>query len=153
MPKVHKHILITVSGILWTGVGLFLIRLAFRWFSVLSSNEVIFAIIAGLLLGSAIAYFGFSGLAIKNIKRINNYQEKVCVWAFQKWTTYLLIIFMMSLGIFMRNTSFMESLHPQKYAPVNRLFHGIFIPLRIRTVEKVFIPCQAAFSLLIPVSV
>ena len=106
MPKVHKHILITVSGILWTGVGLFLIRLAFRWFSVLSSNEVIFAIIAGLLLGSAIAYFGFSGLAIKNIKRINNYQEKVCVWAFQKWTTYLLIIFMMSLGIFMRNTSF-----------------------------------------------
>lgn len=106
MPKVNKYILILISGVLWTGVGLFLIRLAFRWFLVLSAKEIIFAIIAGLLLGSAIAYFGFSNLANKNIKRINNYQGKVCIWAFQKWSTYLLIIFMMSLGIFMRNTTF-----------------------------------------------
>ncbi|MEA3444418.1 MAG: hypothetical protein U9R19_06780 [Bacteroidota bacterium] len=106
MPKVHKYVLILISGLLWSGVGLFLIRLAFGWFSELSSNEIIFALVAGLLLGGAIAYFGFSGLAIKNIDRINQYQGKVCVWAFQKWTTYLLIIFMMSLGIFMRNTPF-----------------------------------------------
>ena len=106
MPKVHKNILVIISGLLWTGVGLFLIRLAFRWFAELSTNEIIFAIIAGLLLGSAIAYFGFNGLANKNIDRINQYQGKVCIWAFQKWTTYFLIAFMMSLGIFMRNTPY-----------------------------------------------
>ena len=106
MPKVHKNILVIISGLLWTGVGLFLIRLAFRWFAELSTNEIIFAIIAGILLGSTIAYFGFNGLANKNIFRINQYQGKVCVWAFQKWTTYFLIVFMMSLGIFMRNTPY-----------------------------------------------
>ncbi len=106
MPKVHKNILILISGIMWTGVGLFLIRLSFRWFFLLSTNEMIFVIIAGVLSGIAIAYFGFSNLAIKNINRINTYKENVCVWAFQKWTTYLLIVFMISLGVFMRNASF-----------------------------------------------
>jgi len=106
MPKVNKNILILLSGIMWSGVGIFLPSLAVRWFKELSSNEIIFAIMAGLLLGSAIAYFGFIGLANKNINRINQYQGKVCLWAFQKWTTYFLIAFMMSLGIFMRKTPY-----------------------------------------------
>lgn len=103
MPKVNKNILILLSGIMWSGVGIFLPRLASRWFAELSTNETIFAVMAGILLGSTIAYFGFIGLANKNIDRINQYQGKVCIWAFQKWTTYFLIAFMMSMGIFMRN--------------------------------------------------
>lgn len=103
MPKVNKNILILLSGIMWSGVGIFLLRLASRWFAELSTNETIFAVMAGILLGSTIAYFGFIGLANKNIDRINQYQGKVCIWAFQKWTTYFLIAFMMSMGIFMRN--------------------------------------------------
>lgn len=106
MPKVHKNILILISGLLWTSIGLFLIRLAFLWFTELSTNEVIFALIAGVILGSTIAYFGFIKLANKNIERITQYQNKVCMWAFQKWTTYFLIALMMSLGIFMRNTPY-----------------------------------------------
>lgn len=106
MPKVHKHILVLISGILWSGVGVFLVSLAFRWFDQLSTIQIISACIGGLLLGGTIAYFGFSGLADKNIIRINQYQNKVCLWAFQKWTTYILIIFMMSLGIFMRKTPY-----------------------------------------------
>jgi len=106
MPKVNKQVLIIISGILWSGVGLFLNRLAFRWFAKLSINEIIFSVLLGIILGTTIAYFGFIGLANKNIERIIQYQNKVCLWAFQKWTTYLLIAFMMSLGIFMRNTSF-----------------------------------------------
>lgn len=106
MPKASKSVLILISGLLWSGVGLFLIRLAFRWVVKLTQSEMILAIFGGLILGSAIAYFGFSGLANKNIERINQYQSKVCIWAFQKWSSYILIAFMMSLGIFMRNASF-----------------------------------------------
>ncbi len=106
MPRVHKHILVFVSGILWSGVGLFLISLAFRWFNQLSNNQIIAACIGGVLLGITIAYFGFGGLATKNIIRIDQYQKNVCFWAFQKWTTYILIVFMMSLGIFMRKTPY-----------------------------------------------
>ncbi len=105
MPRVNKHILILISGILWTGVGILLINIASRWFSILNQNELILSIIFGILLGTAISYFGFSNLAQKNIERINLYTGKVCIWAFQKWQTYFLIIFMISLGVFMRKTS------------------------------------------------
>lgn len=106
MPRVHKHFLILISGILWSGVGIFLIRLAFKWFDQLSTIQIISACIGGQILGGAIAYSGFWGLADKNILRINQYQKKVCFWAFQKWSAYSLIVFMMSLGIFMRKTPF-----------------------------------------------
>ncbi len=105
MPKVNKKALILIAGILWTGVGLMLMRIASKWFHLLSSDLLILAIIGGLLLGTAISYFGFSGLANKNIQRINHYSTKVCIWAFQKWQSYILILFMISLGIFMRSTS------------------------------------------------
>ena len=106
MPKVHKNILTLISGILWTAVGIFLIKIASRWFILLSQNELIISVIIGILLGTAISYFGFSKLAEKNINRINLYKENVCIWAFQRWQTYFLIIFMISLGIFMRKASF-----------------------------------------------
>ena len=105
MPKVNKNILILISGILWTGVGILLMKIATKWFPLLSQIEFILSIIGGILLGTAISYFGFSNLAIKNIERINLYTDKVCIWAFQKWQSYFLIAFMISLGVFMRSTS------------------------------------------------
>ncbi len=106
MPKVHKNILILIAGILWSGVGVLLNFFASRWFHLLSQNEFILVIIGGVILGTAISYFGFSGLAQKNIDRINLYDDKVCLWAFQKWQSYILIIFMISLGIFMRKSGY-----------------------------------------------
>ncbi len=105
MPRVNKNILILISGLLWTSIGILLINIASRWFELLSQTELILSIIFGILLGTAISYYGFSNLAEKNIKRISLYKDKVCVWAFQKWQSYFLVIFMISLGIFMRKTS------------------------------------------------
>ena len=107
MPKVNKNILILISGILWSGVGILLAKIASKWFYLYSVKQLILMIIGGLALGIVISYFGFSNLAQKNIDRINLYKEKVCVWAFQKWQSYFLIAFMISLGIFMRSTSMM----------------------------------------------
>ena len=105
MPKVNKLVLILIAGVLWSSIGILLIKIASRWFNILNNNELIVAIIMGVTLGAAIAYFGFSNLAKKNIKRIDEYDDKVCLWAFQKWQSYLLIAFMISLGIFMRKTT------------------------------------------------
>lgn len=104
MPKVHKNVLIITAGILWSGVGVLLNSFAVKWFSLLSQNELIFAISSGVILGIIISYFGFSKLAQKNIDRINLYNNNVCMWAFQKWQSYILIAFMISLGIFMRKS-------------------------------------------------
>ena len=105
MPKVSKNILILISGILWTGVGILLMKIASKWFVLFNNNELAMIIIGGIVLGTIISYFGFSNLAQKNIDRINLYTGKVCIWAFQKWQSYFLIAFMISLGIFMRTTS------------------------------------------------
>ena len=41
MPKVNKNILIIIAGVLWTGVGILLIRIASRWFDLLSTSEFV----------------------------------------------------------------------------------------------------------------
>lgn len=42
-------------------------------------------------------------MALKNVRRINAYQrERVCLFAFQRWTSYPLILFMVSLGLYLR---------------------------------------------------
>ncbi len=106
MPKVNKNILILISGILWSGVGILLINIASKWFILFNKKEIIFTIIGGIILGTIISYFGFTNIAKKNIKRINQYSNKVCIWAFQKWQSYLLITIMVSMGVFMRKAHF-----------------------------------------------
>ena len=104
-PAVFKKRLILISGILWSGTGILLIGIASKWFTLFDSRQMIFALTAGPVLGLVIAWFGFKNLAHKNADRILAYPEKVCVFAFQRWQMYFLIVFMMSMGIFMRSTS------------------------------------------------
>ena len=59
--------------------------------------------LAGALLASAIFYFGFSKLAKKNIQRINDMVgDKICIFAFQEWKSYPLVVVMIGLGISLR---------------------------------------------------
>jgi hypothetical protein len=102
-PAVKKVWLHLFAGIMWSGVGVMLISLASRWLHLPVLSQVILIVLAGLALASAIYYFGFSRMALKNIRRIESYlAEKVCLFAFQKWTSYPLVLFMVSLGIYLR---------------------------------------------------
>lgn len=104
-PSIKKKYLILISGLLWNGAGIFLNVIALRWITQLSKMQIFTSYVVGIFLGLSISKFGFSKLAKKNIIRINSYSETVCVFAFQRWKMYFLIVFMMSLGIFMRTTS------------------------------------------------
>ncbi len=103
-PGVHRRWLIILSGIMWSGVGIFLMFLASRWMKELEIIHIFIISASGIILGSIISYFGFSKIAQKNIYRIKDLPEKPCVFAFQKWHSYLLIAFMMTLGILMRTS-------------------------------------------------
>ena len=64
---------------------------------------MILLVLAGLLLATGIYFLGFSKLARKNINRIRGLKgEKVCLFAFQGWTSYPLVAFMISVGIYLR---------------------------------------------------
>ena len=102
-PGVPKFLLHFLSGLMWTGVGIFLISLTREWIAPVQVGYVVEIIIVGVILGGGIYTFGFSKLARKNISRIEDISsEKPCLFAFQKWSSYPLIAFMISLGIFLR---------------------------------------------------
>lgn len=106
-PGVHKKYLLIISGLMWSGVGIFLDSLAFRWIFDYNFNYKIIYFLLGFLLGFLIHRFGFSLVANNNIQRIIiKAKTKVCLFSFQKWSGYAIIVFMMSLGMFMRNTTF-----------------------------------------------
>ncbi len=109
-PAVNKRILLLISGMLWSGAGLFLVISAFtRWSGVLERNQLILVAIIGLVLGLLISLFGFSKIVRKNIGRICQYPDQACVFAFQEWKSYLLIAVMITMGIMLRHLSFLDA--------------------------------------------
>ena len=83
-----------------------LVVFAVGWLGLVRSWSLVFLGLAGLLLAAAIYFFGFSKMASKNVQRIINYpRERVCLFAFQKWTSYPLVLVMVALGIYLRHYS------------------------------------------------
>ncbi len=102
-PGTHKNWLQLTAGLVWLGVGLMLISIASRWLQQVDLSTALLLGLAGLLLAAVIDFFGFAKLARKNIHRIQAMaEEKVCLFAFQSWTSYPLVAFMVALGIYLR---------------------------------------------------
>lgn len=103
-PSAEKHWLHLLSGSMWSIVGIMLSRLAVSWLMPpVATMRMVLSIVAGALLALTIYKFGFSKFANKNIDRIEGYaRKKVCLFAFQKWSSYPLVIFMITLGITLR---------------------------------------------------
>jgi len=105
-PSVGKVWLCFLSGFMWSGVGIFLSALALPWIQPLNLGLRLIFILSGFILALVINRYGFSPFAENNIQRIDAYgKDKVCIFAFQKWTSYPLVVFMIALGIFLRKYS------------------------------------------------
>jgi hypothetical protein len=105
-PAVNKRWLYLLAGVIWTGVGLLLIHLAYGWLLPVERWCALLLALAGVLLALAVYRFLFAWFADKNIRRINNLlRDKVCIFAFQRWTSYLLVAFMVALGVSLRKYS------------------------------------------------
>ena len=88
---------------MWSGVGILLSAFATTWLGLVHSWTVVLYILAGLLLAAGIYFLGFSKLASSNIRRIIAIpKERVCLFAFQKWTSYPLVLAMIAMGIYLR---------------------------------------------------
>ena len=105
-PAVPKAWLHVVSGLTWSGVGIWLCGLAFGWLRPVDPPTAGLLGLGGLLLAALIHRFGFTRFAKRNLQRIDTIpSEKACVFAFQAWTSYPLVLVMVSLGIFLRSSS------------------------------------------------
>lgn len=103
-PAVSKYLLIALAGLMWSAVGVMLCRMAYYWLKEIGWFAALPFGLLGIVLSLATYFFGFSGIARKNIDRICLLSEKGCVFAFQAWKSYLIIVIMIALGIILRHS-------------------------------------------------
>ncbi len=104
-PAVDKRFLIVLSGVVWSLAGAALNALAVNWLSHTTAQKAAWLGSAGVILALLIHHFGFLRLVDKNIARIMAKKGKVCIFGFQPWKSYLIIIIMVALGITLRHSS------------------------------------------------
>jgi hypothetical protein len=112
-PAVPNHWLYAVAGVMWTAIGVMLCLYAFSWIAPLNIMWELSDLLAGCVLALLAYKLTFSGLALKNIRRLSAFTDKTCVFAFQAWRSYLVIVVMIALGQALRHSAF-----PKKYLAV-----------------------------------
>jgi hypothetical protein len=103
-PDVPKCWLFAASGVLWSVVGLFMCVTAAGWLAGGEVMDMIGAGAAGVALAAAVLRWGFGRIAHKNIRRLRQLPERGCFFAFQAWTSYLVIAVMIVLGAALRHS-------------------------------------------------
>lgn len=121
-PAVDKSVLILMAGLMWSGVGIMLMRYAVSWLSSCSAREQIFFYTLGFLAAMPIHHFGFLKIADKNLNRILALTEKTSPFSFMTWKSYLIVLIMVSMGIALRHSSL-----PKRYLSI--LYNGIGLAL------------------------
>ena len=71
MLRVDKKYLLLTSGLIWMGIGIFLISLATRWGNEHQVDQMILYVLTGLVGGMLIRTFGFSRIVRRNVERID----------------------------------------------------------------------------------
>lgn len=104
-PALSKKWLLVLAGAMWSGVGILLLHYAFTWLIQPVSAINLLLGVLGVLISILANRFQFSKLAGKNITRILALNHKACIFAFQAWKGYLIIVIMVTGGILLRNSS------------------------------------------------
>ncbi len=105
MLKFSRKTLLKLAGIMWVCVGGMLMYRAVDWLRIGSRGQVIFSVTAGIVLGILLYRKAFIALADKYIDRINSFPEKTSVLLCFAPKSWVMIVLMSSMGIFLRNSS------------------------------------------------
>ena len=102
-PAVSKYWLIALAGLMWSIVGIMLCHLAYIWLAKMNWSLGLPLGSLGIISALAVHGYCFSKIALKNIDRLCLISDKCCIFAFQAWKSYLIIVFMIMLGMVLRN--------------------------------------------------
>ena len=90
------------AGLIWSLVGC---GLLFFGFYLVSLNGSYWYAVAGLILGTVKTIFILDRVARKNVKRINEFEDKVCIGSVYSWKTWMLVLAMIFLGRYLRTSA------------------------------------------------
>lgn len=103
-PAVSRRWLLVTAGAIWSVVGIYLCKSAYQWLNLPNQHHAVWIGIGGALSSLLTYHFLFSKIAAKNIRRLVDFPEKGCFFAFQTWKSYLNIIVMIGLGTLLRHS-------------------------------------------------
>lgn len=107
-PKfyVKKRTLLAIAGIVWMIAGFNVTRMGIKAYALINGSIVHF-----LLSFVVFCLFGmmFYRMSIKHSKRIQSYGAKVGFWHFFDLKAYLIMVFMMSMGIWLRSSGIVST--------------------------------------------
>lgn len=109
-PAVPKCWLFAASGLMWSAVGMMMCASGFGWLAHQRGLSALGLGTAGLGVAIVSTWRWFGGMARKNIRRLRRLPERGCLFAFQAWKSYLIIVFMMVLGAALRRLSVPETI-------------------------------------------
>lgn len=126
-PAVARPWLLLLAGLMWSAVGVALCRMAVGWLIDLPTGRAALLGITGLALTVPVFRYGFARIAGRNIDRISRAPERPCLFSFQAWSGYLVIVFMITLGVLMRISPIPRSVLAILYLTIGGgLFFGSF---------------------------
>jgi len=102
---VPRHYLYLISGIMWSAVGIMLMTMATFWLQDLPTSQPLLIVIVGIIPGLLVAFYGFTHVVAKNIRRIAALEARVSAFAFQAPRSYILVVVMMGMGIYIRHSA------------------------------------------------
>lgn len=90
-----------LAALIWSVVGFFLLT---NGFVLIFLQDHSWLAVAGLILGTAKTFFILDRVARQNVKRIKEFEDKVCIGSVYSWKTWILVAGMIVLGRFLRTT-------------------------------------------------
>ena len=103
-PAVPRYYLFGIAGAFWTIAGVVLCARAIIWLDVFPLGLEIALETASIAIAIIGYLFLFVRVVQKNIDRIGHLPENACVFAFTAWQGYVMIAFMIIIGVTLRNT-------------------------------------------------
>ncbi len=103
-PAVDRRLLLALSGATWIIVGVILCNLAIGWLLSADPERTALLGLSGIFFSLLIHHFLFLRIVDRNIDRILPMKNKVCLFAFQPWKSYLIIAIMVGIGIILRHS-------------------------------------------------
>jgi len=100
-PGVSVRTHLFLAALIWSVVGFFLLT---NGIVLISLKGHFWFAVAGLILGTAKTFFILDRVARKNVKRIEEFENKVCIGSVYSWKTWILVAAMIVLGRFLRTT-------------------------------------------------
>jgi len=138
--RVSQTVHIALSAFLWSFFGVDMNFVASKWLVYFENEVKINLIIIGVLLGLSMAIFLFSKIVKRNILRIKSLPERSNILLFQSLKSYILIAFMISLGITMRKSGLVPDyiLCPMYITIGVALFTSSFIYYKELVTRRIF---------------